>query len=232
MNPPSDGDDIAAVTPLRRREARLVAVPTVRDPLPAETFRVGHRRAWRAAAATLAPPAGPGRAHDRLADLPLSARNAQVSPGGDHHDRVRVRGSRDRRRPECWVASRHRPPPVHALFARAPCVIERKVISPGGASSKPPSPTRSPSPRSAHRPAPPDELRRAPQRTRTQLRAHLNHDPRRGRDAHDDSHPGSIKARFQLGRIIDSGPERRHQRTEPACGPDRFGRRVRARVLR
>lgn len=37
MNPPSDGDDIAAVTPLRRREARLVAVPTVRDPLPAET---------------------------------------------------------------------------------------------------------------------------------------------------------------------------------------------------
>jgi len=37
MNPPSDGDDIAAVTPLRRREAHLVAVPTVRDPLPAET---------------------------------------------------------------------------------------------------------------------------------------------------------------------------------------------------
>lgn len=37
MNPPSDGDDVAAVTPLRRREAHLVAVPTVRDPLPAET---------------------------------------------------------------------------------------------------------------------------------------------------------------------------------------------------
>lgn len=37
MNPPSDGDDIARVTPLRRRDPHLVAVPVVRDPLPAET---------------------------------------------------------------------------------------------------------------------------------------------------------------------------------------------------
>lgn len=37
LNPPSDGDDIAEVTPLRRREAHLIAVPTVRDPLPAES---------------------------------------------------------------------------------------------------------------------------------------------------------------------------------------------------
>jgi len=36
LNPPSDNDDVAKVTPLRRRDARLVAVPTVRDPLPAE----------------------------------------------------------------------------------------------------------------------------------------------------------------------------------------------------
>lgn len=36
LNPPSDGDDIATVTPLRRREPQLIAVPTVRDPLPAE----------------------------------------------------------------------------------------------------------------------------------------------------------------------------------------------------
>jgi len=36
LNPPSDGDDVAEVTPLRRREPQLVAVPTVRDPLPAE----------------------------------------------------------------------------------------------------------------------------------------------------------------------------------------------------
>ena len=36
LNPPSDNDDVAEVTPLRRRDARLVAVPTVRDPLPAE----------------------------------------------------------------------------------------------------------------------------------------------------------------------------------------------------
>jgi hypothetical protein len=37
LNPPSDGDDVAKVTPLRRREPRLVAVPPVRDPLPAES---------------------------------------------------------------------------------------------------------------------------------------------------------------------------------------------------
>ena len=37
MNPPSDGDDVAKVTPLRRRDPRLVAVPPVRDPLPAES---------------------------------------------------------------------------------------------------------------------------------------------------------------------------------------------------
>jgi len=37
LNPPSDKDDVAKVTPLRRRDAHLVAVPTVRDPLPAET---------------------------------------------------------------------------------------------------------------------------------------------------------------------------------------------------
>lgn len=36
LNPPSDGDDVAEVTPLRRREPQLVAVPRVRDPLPAE----------------------------------------------------------------------------------------------------------------------------------------------------------------------------------------------------
>ncbi|MHB8695204.1 MAG: hypothetical protein ACYDHH_28570 [Solirubrobacteraceae bacterium] len=36
LNPPSDGDNFAEVTPLRRREPQLVAVPTVRDPLPAE----------------------------------------------------------------------------------------------------------------------------------------------------------------------------------------------------
>jgi hypothetical protein len=37
LNPPSDGDDIAKVTPRRRREGHLAVVPTVRDPLPAET---------------------------------------------------------------------------------------------------------------------------------------------------------------------------------------------------
>jgi hypothetical protein len=37
LNPPSDNDDVAKVTPLRRRDAHLFAVPTVRDPLPAET---------------------------------------------------------------------------------------------------------------------------------------------------------------------------------------------------
>jgi hypothetical protein len=37
LNPPSDNDDVAKVTPLRRRDGQLVAVRTVRDPLPAET---------------------------------------------------------------------------------------------------------------------------------------------------------------------------------------------------
>src|SRR5450755_1580760 len=37
LNPPNDNDDVAKVTPLRRRDAHLFAVPTVRDPLPAET---------------------------------------------------------------------------------------------------------------------------------------------------------------------------------------------------
>lgn len=37
LNPPSDGDDIAKVTPLRRGNPHLAAVPTVRGPLPAET---------------------------------------------------------------------------------------------------------------------------------------------------------------------------------------------------
>jgi hypothetical protein len=37
LNPPDDGDEIAQVTPLGRRDPHLVAVPTVRDPLPAET---------------------------------------------------------------------------------------------------------------------------------------------------------------------------------------------------
>jgi hypothetical protein len=37
LNPPSDGDDIAKVTPLRRGNPHLAAVPRVRDPLPAET---------------------------------------------------------------------------------------------------------------------------------------------------------------------------------------------------
>lgn len=36
LNPPSDGDDFAEVTPLRRRDPHLAALPTVRDPLPAE----------------------------------------------------------------------------------------------------------------------------------------------------------------------------------------------------
>ena len=37
VNPPSDGDDVAKVTPLRRRDPHLVVLPTVRDPLPAES---------------------------------------------------------------------------------------------------------------------------------------------------------------------------------------------------
>jgi hypothetical protein len=36
MNPPRDGDDVAKVTPLRRREPHLVGLPKLRDPLPAE----------------------------------------------------------------------------------------------------------------------------------------------------------------------------------------------------
>jgi hypothetical protein len=36
MNPPSDGDDVAKVTPLRRREPHLVGLPKLRDPLPAD----------------------------------------------------------------------------------------------------------------------------------------------------------------------------------------------------
>lgn len=208
---------------------------------------MGHRRAWRAAAATLAPAADPGRAHDRLADLPLSARNGQIPPGGNRHDHAGVRGSRDRRRPECWIASRHRASPTCALFARARNVIERKAICPGGASSKPPDQTHSPSPRSAHHPAPPDERHQAPSPARTQLLAPFKHRANRAPDPHDDSHagavnalqrhddshPGSINARFQLRRrIVDGGAERQHQRIEPARGPERFGRCVRARVLR
>ncbi len=37
MNPPSDEDDVAKVTPLRRREPHLVGLPRIRDPLPAES---------------------------------------------------------------------------------------------------------------------------------------------------------------------------------------------------
>jgi hypothetical protein len=37
LNPPSDSDDIAKVTPLRRRDPHLAVVPPVRDALPAES---------------------------------------------------------------------------------------------------------------------------------------------------------------------------------------------------
>jgi len=161
MNPPSDGDDIAAVTPLRRREAHLVAVPTVRDPLPAEPSvwdtgepgepplrRSRQRRirgaltiGWRIFCSRLAMPRSRPAA---IATIVLACATAATAV-------VVNSGSR-----------RHHPPPIRALFARAPYVIERKAISPGGASSTPPDQTHSPSPRSAHRSAPPDERRQAP----------------------------------------------------------------------
>ena len=37
LNPPGDGDNIAKVAPLRRREPHLVGLPRIRDPLPAES---------------------------------------------------------------------------------------------------------------------------------------------------------------------------------------------------
>ena len=139
LNPPGDGDDIAEVVPLRRRDGHLVAVPVVRDPLPAENSvwdtddQDGPmlRRSWRRRFA------GPiGRASrwavGELARRPRAALSSLVVLlclagttvavlGGSHARALRPRTAK----PTTLVASGSKATPAHRTPAR-PATVSTK----------------------------------------------------------------------------------------------------------